>query len=201
MDVYTRTICTIAFCKEIERLGYKAGIYSTQYWFMNKLEYYKIKDYNIWCADWDSDNGLMGTPPTIKYDMWQYTSKGTIPGIKTNVDLNSDVSAYITTSKPSEPKKSVDEIAKEVINGKWGVGTDRKNALTKAGYDYTEVQLRVNQILNGTNNNIKFNLGDKVKVSLDATFIDGRNIAFWVKLKTLYIRSDEYKDGSYIVST
>lgn len=48
-------------------------------------------------------------------------------------------------SKPS--KKSVDEIAREVIAGKWGNGQDRKNRLTKAGYDYNTVQKRVNEML------------------------------------------------------
>ena len=45
------------------------------------------------------------------------------------------------------PTKSIDEIAREVIAGKWGNGTDRKNRLTAAGYDYSVVQNRVNQIL------------------------------------------------------
>lgn len=44
-------------------------------------------------------------------------------------------------------KKTVDELAREVIAGKWGVGTARKNALTKAGYDYSAVQRRVNEML------------------------------------------------------
>ena len=44
-------------------------------------------------------------------------------------------------------KKSVDEIAKEVIQGKWGNGTDRKNRLEKAGYNYNEVQKKVNTLL------------------------------------------------------
>ena len=44
-------------------------------------------------------------------------------------------------------KKTVDEIAREVIQGKWGTGSDRKNRLTKAGYDYGEVQKRVNELL------------------------------------------------------
>lgn len=47
----------------------------------------------------------------------------------------------------SSGKKSVDAIAKEVIQGKWGNGTDRKNRLTKAGYNYNTVQKRVNEIL------------------------------------------------------
>ena len=45
------------------------------------------------------------------------------------------------------PKKSVDELAREVIAGKWGVSQDRVNRLTKAGYDYNAVQKRVNELL------------------------------------------------------
>ena len=44
-------------------------------------------------------------------------------------------------------KKTIDEIAREVINGKWGNGADRKARLTSAGYNYQEVQNRVNQLV------------------------------------------------------
>ena len=45
----------------------------------------------------------------------------------------------------SKPKlKTVDEIAKEVIQGKWSAGDERKQKLTAAGYDYGKVQARVN---------------------------------------------------------
>ena len=44
-------------------------------------------------------------------------------------------------------KKSVDEVAREVIQGKWGNGAERKKRLTDAGYDYNEVQKRVNKLL------------------------------------------------------
>lgn len=43
-------------------------------------------------------------------------------------------------------KKSVDEIAQEVINGAWGNGQDRKNRIEQAGYDYTAVQNKVNEL-------------------------------------------------------
>ena len=43
--------------------------------------------------------------------------------------------------------KSVDEIAKEVIRGKWGNGDQRKQKLTSAGYDYGKVQARVNELM------------------------------------------------------
>jgi GH25 family lysozyme M1 (1,4-beta-N-acetylmuramidase) len=44
--------------------------------------------------------------------------------------------------------KDVNTIAREVISGKWGSGEKRKKALEAAGYDYSTVQKRVNQILN-----------------------------------------------------
>lgn len=57
--------------------------------------------------------------------------------------------AYITTKgKSAEPaKKSNTEIAKEVIAGKWGSGSERKRRLTQAGYDYRAVQDLVNQMM------------------------------------------------------
>lgn len=46
-------------------------------------------------------------------------------------------------------KKSNEEIAKEVVAGKWGNGNARKTALTKAGYDYKTIQTLVNKLLKG----------------------------------------------------
>lgn len=46
-------------------------------------------------------------------------------------------------------KKTIDQIAQEVIRGAWGTGFVRKNAIIKAGYDYDAVQARVNEILSG----------------------------------------------------
>ena len=43
--------------------------------------------------------------------------------------------------------KSIDQIARECIDGKWGNGANRKRRLEAAGYNYAEVQKRVNQLL------------------------------------------------------
>ena len=52
--------------------------------------------------------------------------------------------------KPAAPtKKSNEEIAREVIAGKWGNGTERKNRLTAAGYSYAAVQAIVNKKVAG----------------------------------------------------
>lgn len=63
--------------------------------------------------------------------------------------VNEILSGKKTTSKPTPApaKKSVTDIANEVIAGKWGTGADRKNKLTAAGYNYSEVQAKVNAIL------------------------------------------------------
>lgn len=52
-------------------------------------------------------------------------------------------------SAPAQPGKSLDQVARDVIAGKYGNGEARKNAITKAGYDYNAVQARVNEILAG----------------------------------------------------
>lgn len=53
----------------------------------------------------------------------------------------------ICDGAPAPKKKSVDEIAREVIAGKWSKGATRKERLTNAGYNYEEVQKRVGEIL------------------------------------------------------
>lgn len=96
-------------------------------------------------------------PPAIH----QYTSHGRLAGWSGNLDLDK---AYISaeewdtlaagdkaqdkpTTEDKPAKKTVEEIAQEVIQGKWGNGTDRKNRLTAAGYDPQAVQSKVNQLL------------------------------------------------------
>lgn len=59
----------------------------------------------------------------------------------------SAVSADCLQLVKSTSGKSVDELAREVINGKWGNGSARKKKLTAAGYDYNAVQKRVNELM------------------------------------------------------
>lgn len=51
-----------------------------------------------------------------------------------------------------EPKvtKSITQVAREVLNGKWGNGSDRKKKLVAAGYDYNAVQKEVNRLFNSS---------------------------------------------------
>lgn len=59
--------------------------------------------------------------------------------------VNELMGASSGTSQPS--KKTVEQIAQEVIQGKWGNGADRAKRLTAAGYDAKAVQNKVNQLL------------------------------------------------------
>lgn len=72
------------------------------------------------------------------YNRRNWTKHGKLPYI-------SYVSSTANTQTTSS-KKSVDEIAKEVMAGKWGNGDDRKKKLTAAGYDYSAVQKKVNEL-------------------------------------------------------
>ena len=72
---------------------------------------------------------------------------------KALADKSSGYSVYDTNGKlkytPTKQtaKKTVTELAKEVIQDKWGNGEERKNRLTAAGYDYKAVQAEVNRLL------------------------------------------------------
>ena len=71
---------------------------------------------------------------------------------KKTADKNSgykvfDVSGNVVYTPKTGTKKTVAEIAKEVIQGKWGNGVERVQKLTAAGYDYNEVQREVNRLM------------------------------------------------------
>lgn len=59
------------------------------------------------------------------------------------------VNEILAPAPAPTPSKSVDDLAREVIRGDWGNGQERKDRLTAAGYDYSTVQARVNEMLSG----------------------------------------------------
>lgn len=66
-------------------------------------------------------------------------------------DSNNGYAVFDANGKQIYPtataKKSVDAIAREVIQGKWDNGTERRQKLIVAGYDYSAVQKRINELL------------------------------------------------------
>lgn len=129
LTVRQRTDIIKAFCQEVEKQGFKAGIYASESWFNDNLYFKELEKYYIWVAKYSRFK------PTIKYDAWQYTSTARIEGI----------SAYFDMSDFTVVMLSNEEIADEVIAGKWGNGADRKLRLTAAGYNYEEIQKIVNK--------------------------------------------------------
>ena len=64
-----------------------------------------------------------------------------------NYDIIQSAVNELISNKILVPPKTINDVAEEVIAGKWGNGFTRKNSLEKAGYDYYQVQNRVSQIL------------------------------------------------------
>lgn len=89
IDVATRTAVVNAFCQTVQSAGYQAGIYASKSWFETKLSMGSVGNYRIWLAQYAAAPTYSG-----RYDMWQYSSKGTISGINGKVDLNLSYLAY-----------------------------------------------------------------------------------------------------------
>ena len=85
----TRTAVVKAFCQTVRNGGYKAGVYASKSWYANQLNASALNGYCIWVAQYNSSCTYSG-----KYDMWQYSSKGSVSGIKGNVDMNISYTGY-----------------------------------------------------------------------------------------------------------
>lgn len=71
------------FCNAIEKAGYKPAIYANKYWFTSILTDSRFNKWDKWVAQYASKCTYSG-----KYTMWQYSSKGSVPGIAGSVDMN-----------------------------------------------------------------------------------------------------------------
>lgn len=152
------------------KTGYSPVIYASGSVIIGQ----KLKElgYPIWCANYykgyEQVNGYdtsgmkiwSGCEDAI---LWQFTSSGYLSGYGKPLDLNAcyidkakwqelaglsqKQSSTPSSSKQEPAKKTVTQIAKEVLDGKWGNGEDRKKKLTAAGYSYKKVQAKVNEII------------------------------------------------------
>lgn len=89
-----------------------------------------------------------------------------------------------TEEKPKEPHKptlTVDQVAQEVVAGYWGNGIERKKKLEAAGYNYAEVQKRVNELINGGSYFKK--CGDQYKSIVDGLASVGAEYSFSYRRK------------------
>lgn len=78
-----RTAICKSFCERIQQHGMIAGVYASTSWYKSYLNVEDLTNYILWVAQYNSK-----CTATHRVDMWQYTSKGIIPGIAGNVDVS-----------------------------------------------------------------------------------------------------------------
>ena len=154
VKIYIRDLA-FTYADIFQKAGYFVGIYCNRDWYL-RLIHNDLKDnFDFWIARYPrNDTGVYNRASSLKPNAslavaWQYSSKGRVDGIKGNVDLDVDYDGVVNLIA-STPKKSMEEIAREVIAGKWGSKSTRptrKELLESAGYSYEEVQQLVNSIL------------------------------------------------------
>lgn len=172
-EPYKGKIADVKWAKAwLDRVYEKTGIRAMIYMSASPMRVYNwdevAENYSLWVANYGINNGQPNANVFDNYPiahwksatMWQYTSKGRIEGYNGNLDLNNFYGDATTWDKianatkkeepekpKEEPKKSIDELVDEIIDGKWGNGEERKQKLMEAGYNYREVQDKVNEKL------------------------------------------------------
>ena len=169
-----------AFLTLLEESGYYAGLYSFKSMLESCFTDEILTRYTVWLAHVN----VSKTTYTKPFDIWQYSWNGKVSGItggSGKCDLNycykedfpevikaaglngftKDSATYAT------PKKSVSELAQEVLENKWGTGSDRKARLTAAGYNYEAVQNAVNELLKQKTQPVEKNVETVEKKSID----------------------------------
>lgn len=84
IDNATRTQVIKAFCATISSAGYESGVYANKNWFNTKINTGELTGITKWLAQYNVSQ------PTYEgeYNIWQYTSKGSVSGIEGNVDID-----------------------------------------------------------------------------------------------------------------
>lgn len=122
--------------KRFKELFAKVGLYASSSILVSKFREDILESVPVWVAEWDNNLDYKGD-----FIFWQYSNKGKVDGIETDVDLNSsermhaDVFTHDTL---------IIELAERVLKGEFGNGDTRKEIL---GVIYPEVQTAVNKKL------------------------------------------------------
>ena len=86
LSMAERTEIARAFCTQVEKAGYKAGIYCSESFLTDELNFDALSDYQIWMANYTENNTLPA--PKHRFDIWQFTDSGRLPGISGSCDIN-----------------------------------------------------------------------------------------------------------------
>lgn len=159
-DKATLTEIVKAFCSTMEAAGYWVGIYSSESFFNSGMKDGELTRYSHWVARWGKNKPAPSSGAETQ--IWQFGGETNL--IRSNkingqtcdqdycyVDYPEKIKAaglngYGKDQETSaSAKKSNAEIANEIIAGRWGNGAERKQRLTEAGYNYSEIQNIVNK--------------------------------------------------------
>lgn len=152
-------LCSICenFCKYLEGQGYYVGVYASESWFTNQLKNMS-RSYDLWVANWGTNNGTLQANKSASYRLHQYTSMYTLNGKRFDKNISYyDYETVIkeaglnglsksTSNNPSvntTPSGTTLELVVAVMQGKYGNGDERKAAL---GSKYDAVQNMINHI-------------------------------------------------------
>ncbi len=89
IDEELRSNICIAFCEKIKEAGYYPMIYASENWIRRELNYEMLSDYDFWAPQYLDENDFL-----YDFTIWQYTDKGYVPGIDTEVDIDISMVDY-----------------------------------------------------------------------------------------------------------
>ena len=159
-----------AWCEYLEAKKYFVGIYAGKYTFQGNLDDIQLKRYSHWIPMWGKE---------CTYDdksilgMWQF-------GGETNL-LRSNQIAGVVCDQNYMYFDFPTVIKSKKLNG-FG----------------TKVVTTEPSVTSSTT--VKFKPGDRVKLTTNAKYSNGKSVPEWVKKCTLYVRSNEFSNGDYNVS-
>lgn len=146
---------TDTICSMIENAGYYVMIYANLDYFNGKLNSSKLDRYDKWLAQWSSK-------PTYNknFGIWQYSSKGTVPGITGNVDLNVSYKDYPSIINKN---KKESEIGQDNITNDQDYVVKKGDTLTKIAKLYKTTYQNLASYNNISNPN-KIYIGQIIKI-------------------------------------
>ena len=147
------------FCNYLQKKGYMSGVYASAIsGFVDRININDLsKNIYKWVASYSYKPSNAGKNAT--YCIWQKSSTGRVNGINGNVDINECYVDFKSATDINNKTLTIDNIhdkyyniykryASDVISGKYGNGTERKNKLVSLNIDYNYCQSIVNEKIN-----------------------------------------------------
>ena len=145
------------FCQTMVNNGYICGVYTSESQFNSRFDDKQVAQFPHWVAKYSKNAPALKSG--VPVEIWQYG--GSVNYVRdakingTTVDQDCFFVTWndetplpiIPVTVPVQDKKSVDQLAVEVLAGLWGNGVLRQMKLKAEGYDYNAVQKRVNEIV------------------------------------------------------